>query len=202
MPLSPSISGGSIPLPDEIVESVTVLLGEAREGRADAWDRIYALIYRELRQIASFQLRQGSQSQSPTSLISAAWLRLAGAAFSAESRQHLVSLVARAMRYVILDEAKKARAVKHGMGIKRVEFNEEECPPDETIQIEQLVLLDQLIRQLASLDARMATIVELRQFGNLTHREIGELLGIHERTVRREWEIARGFLLSRLSDDR
>ncbi|MGO1002440.1 ECF-type sigma factor [Lysobacter sp. CA196] len=189
-------------LSDEAVESVTTLISQARDGRSEAWDRVYSLLYRELHQIARFQLRQRHRSaavQSPTSLISAAWLKLAGAASTAESRSQLVSLIAHAMRFVVLDEAKSVLAAKRGSGVAPVSLadNSDE-EPSEAARAEQLVLLNQSLEYLARIDARLVRIVELRYFGGLTDKEIGTLLEVNERTVRRDWRRARGFLVGHL----
>ncbi|MBX9401990.1 hypothetical protein K4L06_11780 [Lysobacter sp. BMK333-48F3] len=186
-------------LPDTTVESVTVLLHQARGGRSDAWDLIYSRIYQDLHRLARAQLRQRRRHAplSPTSLISEAWLKMAGAAESAESRFHLIALVARAMRYAILDETKKAVADKRGSGIEFVDLDGQHRI-GESARIEQLVLMDQLLDHLGKIDERLVSIVELRYFGGLNDKEIGALLGLGEDRVRREWRTARSYLIARL----
>lgn len=186
-------------LSDEAADSITTLLGHAPEGKADAWNRIYALLYRELHQIARAQLRSRRQVGSPTSLVSSAWLKLADAAVTVENRMHLVALMAHAMRYAILDTIKKNMAGKRGARIEHVTLNEEEIA-DQVMRAEDVLQLDQALRNLATIDQRLETIVELRYFGGLNDREIGELLNISERTVRREWLSARNYLVSYLGD--
>ncbi len=180
------------------MNSITLLLAQAHDGRSDAWDRIYELLYRELHQIARAQLRRHHRhNQSPTSLISAGWLKLAGAAVNAENRMHLVALMAKAMRYAILDETKRVLASKRGGGVQHLALDQVDTA-DQSISGEDLLHLDEALRHLSEIDQRLAIIVELRYFGGLSDREIGDLLGQNERTVRREWYNARSFLISKL----
>ena len=180
-------------------ESVTVLIRQAREGRSDAWDLIYARIYQDLHRLARAQLQQRWRAPlSPTSLISEAWLKMAGAAASAESRFHLIALIARAMRYAMLDETKKAAADKRGHRVEFVDL-EHEHRDGEAANLERLVLMDQLLEHLNKIDPRMVAIVELRYFGGLSDREIGVLLGVGEDRVGRDWRAARSYLIAHLN---
>ncbi|MGO1002113.1 ECF-type sigma factor [Lysobacter sp. CA196] len=191
-------------LPDATVESVTVLIQQARQGRSDAWNLIYARIYQDLHRLARSELRQrgrqpspSSASLSPTSLISEAWLKMAGAASTAESRFHLIALIARAMRYAILDETKKAVASKRGRGVEFVDIDED-FKTGETARMEELVLMDQLLEHLGKIDKRLVSVVELRYFGGLSDREIGALFEVSEERIRREWRTARSYLIAHL----
>jgi RNA polymerase sigma factor (TIGR02999 family) len=188
-----------VPMPDE--ESVTRLLGDVGSGKPGAWNRIYALLYRDLHQIARAQIRQQrrSHARSPTSLISETWLRLAGADFSVENRAHLVALVARAMRFVLLDEVRRALAEKRGDGMDLLPLDET-TEPVQTSRLEQLLILDQALTDLGRLDARLAQVVEMRYFGGLSELEIADVLKVTERTVRRDWRKARAFLFSHLGE--
>ena len=145
----------AIPPPDP--DSVTQLLGEVEKGQPGAWNRIYALLYRDLHQIARSQIRQQRRGhvRSPTSLISETWLKLASADFSVENRAHLVALVARAMRFVLLDEVRRALAEKRGEGMDLLPLDET-TEPGQSPRLEQLLILDQALNDLANLDARLA----------------------------------------------
>jgi len=183
-------------------DSVTQLLGEVERGQPEAWNRIYALLYRDLHQIARSQIRQQRRShvRSPTSLISETWLKLASADFSVENRAHLVALVARAMRFVLLDEVRRALAEKRGEGMDLLPLDET-TEPSQGSRLEQLLILDQALNDLAKLDERLAQVVEMRYFGGLSEQEIAGVLKVTERTVRRDWRRARAFLFSHLGDD-
>ncbi|MFC5594034.1 ECF-type sigma factor [Lysobacter niastensis] len=195
-PFAASLSGVS----DSTLESITELILEAQGGQADAWDRIYALLYNDLHQIARSQIRHQQRwgQGSPTSLVNETWLRLAGAKFTVEGRSHLVALIARTMRFVLLDEARRALSEKQGGGVDVLPLDEVR-EPSQYSQLEQLLILDQALNDLAKLDARLAQVVELRYFGGLSEVEIAEVLGVTERTVRRDWRKARAFLFSHLS---
>ena len=189
----------AVPPLDE--ESVTRLLGDAGSGKSGAWNRIYTLLYRDLHQIARAQIRQQRRAhvRSPTSLISETWLKLAGADFSVENRAHLVALVARAMRFVLLDEVRRALAEKRGEGMDLLPLDET-TEPVQTSRLEQLLILDQALTDLGKLDERLAQVVEMRYFGGLSELEIADVLKVTERTVRRDWRKARAFLFSHLGE--
>ena len=140
-----------------------------------------------------------SGGSMPTSLISETWIRLASADFDVENRAHLVALIARAMRFVLLDEVRRALAEKRGEGMELLTLDQVNDPGYNT-HLEQLLILDQALNELATLDARLAQVVELRYFGGLSELEIADVLKVTERTVRRDWRKARAFLFSHLGD--
>lgn len=184
------------PLPD----SVTRLIHEVRAGRLDAWDHIYTLLYDDLRAVARSQIRRQRRSDSsPTSLVSETWLRLAGTPVSVRDRSHLITLMARAMRFVLLDEARRLLAGKRGDGLEVLALDDVPEPAD-TASLEQLLALDQALGALARADARLANVVELRYFGGLTEPEVAGVLGVTERTIRRDWRKARAFLHAQLGE--
>lgn len=178
----------------DVAESVTTLLEEARQGHGQAWDRIYTLLYEDLRRIARSQVRQhGGGRLSPTSLISETWLRLAQADLSATDRPHVTALIARAMRYVLIDQARRLVSLKRGEGAELLTLSHAlEASAD--IPVEQLLQIDQALNGLARTSERTAKVVELRYFGGMKETEIAQLLGVTERTVSREWRKARAYL--------
>ncbi len=193
----------SAPLQDTEPGEITALLAEVRDpdGEAGAaWDRIYALLYRDLRRIARVQRRRhGGGAGSATSLIGRAWLRLAGAQAGARNRAHLTSLIARAMRHAVLDETRRLLTARRGGGAA------EHCAADRAAAdrpLLELIALDQALDALQTLDARAARVVALRYFGGLEETAIAELERITVRTVRRDWRRARAFLLRQLGEDR
>ncbi|MGO4260525.1 ECF-type sigma factor [Lysobacter sp. TAB13] len=182
-------------------DSVTALLAAAHDGRADAWQRIYSLLYADLHRIARSQIRQqGGPRLSPTSLISETWLRLAHSELPVESRAHLTSLIARAMRFVLLDEARRTLADKRGSAIDFTALNDHAESGSEA-RLEQLLALDQALDSLAGFDERLAQVVELRYFGGLSEQEIADGFSLNVRTVRRDWRRARAYLLMRLGHE-
>lgn len=181
--------------------SITQLLGEVQEGVEGAWDRVYALLYAELRQVAVALIRRQyrGQAMSPTSLVSETWIRLSGAELGARDKSHLVTLIVRAMRFVLVDQARRIRAGKRGEGVQVMSL-EDSVDVGEDNRFEQFLVLDKALTGLAEVDPRMARVVEMRYFGGMTLPEIAEALGITERTAGRDWRKARAFLFSVLAD--
>lgn len=183
---------------DEAIESVTQLLVDAESGSEEAWNRIYSLVYHDLHRIARSQIRMHYQpTLSPTSLISEAWLKLARNHAAASCRPHLMSLIARAMRFVLLDEARRAMTDKHGGNVHVEQLSAIDGLGVDS-RIGELLALDTALEGLSRLDVRLVEVVELRYFGGLGEIEIAGLLGVTERTVRRDWRKARAYLQSRL----
>lgn len=187
-----------MPGQDTAITEVTALLAAAHAGDPGAWDRIYARLYRDFHRIAQAQVRRyGDRAFSPTSLVSEAWLRLAGSAAAASNRQHLTALLARAMRYALLDEARQRLADKRG---GRDAAGALEDAAGVASPLTQLLALDQALDRLTALDARLGRVVELRYFGGCGEEEIARLHAVDVRTVRRDWRRARAFLLRQLGD--
>ena len=174
---------------------VTQLLAAVRAGNAEAAEVIWPLVYQELRSIAERQLRRenGDPVLQPTAIVHEAYLKLAGDVGAASNRAHFLAIAARAMRQVLVDEARRRQAHKRGGGQLAVTLSQGAdaltCDP------ELLLLLN---AALDKLDARQREIVELRFFGGMQEQEIAELLGVSDRTVRREWVKARAWLYSEL----
>ncbi|MFZ2752941.1 MAG: ECF-type sigma factor [Lysobacteraceae bacterium] len=182
------------------MDSVTELLAGARAGRNDAWDRIYAVLYDDLHRIAHAQIRQRTFGRmSATSLVSEGWLRLASAQFNVDSRRHFMALVARAMRFVLMDEARKELAEKRGDGHRAFSLDDG-FDPGQDSTLAEMVALDVALTRLSRLDVRLAQLVEMRYFGGMDEDEIAASLGVTERTLRRDWRKARAFLLTQLED--
>lgn len=186
-------------------ESITRLLVDAQAGEDGAWNRIYGLLYGDLHRIARAQIRQRTSGRiSATSLVSESWLRLSGAHFSVENRRHFTALVARAMRFVLMDEVRRDLAEKRGDGQRALPLNEEvDTAEDSALEnsaLEDMVALDAALTRLSRVDTRLAQLVELRYFGGLDEVEIADLLGVTERTLRRDWRKARAFLFTQLGD--
>lgn len=181
-------------------ESVTRLLVEAQAGDALAWDRIYALLYAELHRIARVQILQRSHGRiSATSLVSESWLRLNGARFAVRDRRHFTALVARAMRFVLMDEVRRNMAEKRGEG-RATEALDADAEPAVDAALAEMIALDAALDRLARFDTRLAQLVEMRYFGGLDETEIAEALDVTDRTLRRDWRRARAFLIAQLGD--
>jgi RNA polymerase sigma factor (TIGR02999 family) len=174
------------------------LLSEA-ESNPEAQDRVITLLYPELRRIAEAHMRRERPDHTwqATALVSEFFVHLTRTrAFSARSKGQFLIIASVTMRRLLVDYARMRKATKRGGEFVRVDI---ECTDaSETAHFADLLVIDDLLGQLAESDRRMAQIVELRFFGGLTNVEIAEVLNIHERTVKRDWQMARAWLYSHL----
>ncbi len=182
------------------LEALTQLLREAREGNHGASDRAYGLIYRQLHQAARHQLghRVGRGFLlTPTALVNEAWLKLASARFEIRDRGHYLALASQAMRQIVVDTARAASSEKRGGEAVHVTLTDSE---EGTTHEADVLRLDEALQRLERVDARLAQVVLYRYFGGLNEVEVAGLLGVTDRTVRRDWRKARAFLHRELQD--
>ncbi len=169
------------------------LLRRCSAGDEAAYDALFAATYAELRQRAHRLRAAPGATLSTTALVHETYLKLAGAELSLADRAHFFAVAARAMRQVLLNAARDRGAVKRGGGMSPLTLDDgiaelaEQAVPD-------MLGLDQALVRLATADARLAQVVELHFFAGLSFAEIGELLGVSERTVSRDWRTARALL--------
>ena len=176
---------------------VTQLLARARAGDASAMGAAYSAVYGELKRAARSQLRRTRDAFETTALVHEAYLKLGGAPLAAVDRNHLLALAARAMRQVLVDNARAHKADKRGGGQHALTLTAS-LDGGEVAAVEVLVL-DELLASLHRLDERAAQVVELRYFGGYSEAEIAAMLGISDRTLRRDWRRARAFLLAEMN---
>ena len=189
------MNAGSDSSPGEI----TRLLAAARSGDDGAVDRLLPLVYDELRRLARRQVAReyGAVTLSATDLVHEAYLKLAGGALAATDRSHFLAVAARAMRQVLVDQARRRRSLKRGSGAAPVTLSEARDAA-LTLDPDELLALDDAMGEL---EPRQREIVEYRFFGGLEESEVASLLGISDRTVRREWVRARARLYRALYGD-
>lgn len=171
---------------------VTQLLHQARDGDRVAVDRLVALVYADLKDIARGQLRRErvDHTLDATALVHEAYMKLAApAGLASKDRAHFLGIAARAMRQVLVDHARRVKAEKRGGGWSRTTLGGKAFTL--ALEPEALLALDQALDQL---EERQRKVVELRYFGGLTEEEAAEVLGVSERTVRRDWIKARAWL--------
>ena len=159
-------------------------------------------IYGHLRAIAGsyFRAQSAEHTLQPTALVNEAFLKLASSdAKGFESREHFISVAARAMRQILVDYARNKRAQKRGGGQKPVTLSGVAADTDASSVID-LIALDSALTALAKLNERHARVVELRYFGGLTVPEIAKVTGASVATIERDWRGARAWLLMRLAD--
>ena len=182
---------------------VTLLLERWQGGDATVLERLVPLLYRELRSLASSQLRKESSAHTlqPTALVHEAYLKLVGQEPGPlENRRHFFALAAKAMRQVLVDYARRKRAEKRAGGLRRITLTDALGQPLEIVGPGvDTVDLDQALTRLAEMRPRAARVVELRFFGGLTLDQTAEVLEVTQKTVVRDWRTARLWLLDRLA---
>lgn len=179
---------------------ITVLLQGWREGDNKALDALLPLVYKELRRLSHFQLRNERPNHTLQSgaLVHEAYLRLVGLkAPQWESRTHFFAIAAQLMRQILVDYARRHGAVKRGRSICKVSLQDAMIVPRQT-DVDVLALNDAL-QELAKIDARQSRVVELRFFAGLSLEEISEALGVGPATVQRDWTAARAWLHREMS---
>lgn len=184
---------------DPASHQITRLLTEWSNGNQRVLDQLMPLVYDELRRMAKSYLRkQPNHSFQTAELIHEAYLKLArnnGPGW--QNREHFFGVAAKAMRHILVDYARSKQSQKRGGGQQMVSFDSDVTGTDARSQ--QLIALDQALKDLELLDERKAYVVELRFFGGLTTGEVADVLKISTETVKRDWRFARNWLLRELS---
>ena len=177
---------------------VTQLLNEMAKGDSGAAEKLLPLVYSELHRLAAAYMRRerSDHTLQATALINEAYLRLSKDNGEWNSREHFIGMAANVMRHVLVDYARAHKAQQRDGGLKRVEMQEDFAI--STDKLEELVSLDEALRCLESQHPRQAKVVELRYFGGLSMEQIASLLGVSERSVKRDWSLARIWLFREL----
>jgi RNA polymerase sigma factor (TIGR02999 family) len=182
--------------------TITDILKQARGGGSEAVDRLFPLLYEELRQVARHQLRgqSGDRTLNTTALIHETYLRLVDQTrVEWADRAHFFAYAARAMRAVLVDYARRRATRKRGGGAAHLALDDRAIPVEA--QADLLVALDDALTRLRALNERLSRIVECRFFGGMTEEETAEALGVSDRTVRRDWLKAKAWLYADLAGD-
>ena len=186
------------------MSEVTILLDEARAGRPGAEERLWETVYEELRRMAGDMMSRENRevTLTGTALLHEAWIRLAGSGNGQEwdSRGHFFTAAAEAMRRILVEQARARLRQKRGGG--RVPVGLEQATqiasPEED---DKLLMVHEVLDDLARDDPQKSHIVKLRFFVGFTHDEIAALLGISEKTVRRQWKLAKAWLFQALKGE-
>jgi len=178
---------------------LTVLLKQMQRGDRDAGDKAVALVYDELHQIASRELRRERPGHTlvTTALLNEAYLRFVGSGtLEIQSREHFFAIASQQMRRILVDHARAKHAQRRGGGGIHIGLDD--------VQIGMaprgidLLSLDIALKELEAVEPRAAKVVELRYFGGYTDKQVAQALGISLATVRRDWEFARCWLFDRM----
>jgi len=180
--------------------SVTQLITAVREGEPGAMDRLFEVVYDDLKRRAHAQLSGSSPTLDTTALVHEAYLKLSGTAEPDwADGQHFFRVAARAMRHIVIDRARAHLTSKRGAGQVPLDLDRIQVGADSAA--DQMVALDDALSRLAKQNPRLAEVVELRFFGGLSVEETANSLDVSERTVKRDWRLARAFLHEALSED-
>lgn len=183
-------------------KSITQLLIEWRDGDEKALDKLMPLVYQELNRLAHRYMRRERPGHSfqTNDLVSEAYLRLVDhKGMRWQNRAHFYAVAAQAMRRILIDRARSRASVKRGGGLHLVDLEQANLTPEK--QAADLVALDDALTDLAAIDRRKASVVEMRYFGGMSVEETAEALGVSPVTVMRDWSTAKAWLLRALSSD-
>ena len=180
---------------------LSLLLGLAKSGDPEALSAVFEAAYPELRTLARARLRRqqsGADMLQTTALVHEAYLRVASSAqLQTEHRAHFFRYASRVMRSVIVDLIRERAAQRRGGGSPHHAFTTQIEPLMDGGE-EEILKVHEALDGLAAYDSRLIDVVHMRYFAGMTDREIGSVLNIDERTVRRDWEKARLLLLEAL----
>jgi len=177
------------------VSDVTRILNSLEQGDASAADQLLPLVYDELRRLAAHKManEKPGQTLQATALVHEAYLRLVGNQNQRWSgRAHFFGAAAEAMRRILIENARRKSAQRHGGGQQRVDI--EEVDIASPTGDDQLLAVNDAVEKLAAIDPAKAELVKLRYFVGMTVPEAAEVLGISEPTAKRHWAYARAWL--------
>lgn len=183
-------------MPSGEIHNVTLVLQAAAAGDRQAASDLLPLVYDELRALARARLAKAPPGNTlqATALVHEAYMKVVGEADPHwEGRGHFFAAAARAMRNILVDQARRKAAVKHGGGIKRIDETPE-IAAAEDVPPEQMISLDESLSRLEAEDPRKAQVVMLRVFCGLTNEQTAAALGVSLPTVERDWRFAKAWL--------
>jgi RNA polymerase sigma factor (TIGR02999 family) len=182
-------------MPSDDASAVTVLLDQIRRGDKGASERLLPVVYDELRKLARSRMasEKPGHTLQPTALVHEAYLRLLGSGDTAwDGRGHFFAAAAEAMRRILIERARRARRIKRGGELRRVELDDQ--VPVDGPRVDEVLAVDEALSRLEARDAQMAAVVKLRYFAGLTVDETAQALGTSARSVNRLWTAARAWL--------
>lgn len=187
----------------EVVGEVTRMLEAAGKGEPNMGEQLLTLVYDELRKLAAAKMARElpGQTLQPTSLVHEAWLRLAGGQDQKwNGRAHFFGAAAEAMRRILIENARRKRAARHGGGLDKLNVDSVEIAlPAED---EEILAVSEALEKLALRDSAKAEFVKLRYFVGMTTEEAADALGISRATANRWWEFCRAWLFQEIQRQR
>ena len=181
------------------MSEVTRILEAYPPEDPEAAEKLLPLVYGELRKLAAAKMANESPGQTlqPTALVHEAWIRLVGGTNrSWDNRGHFFSAAAEAMRRILIERARRRMREKHGGGLSKV--NLENLELAVTLDDPTLLLVDEALEKLKTVDPKGAELIRLRFFAGLSNVEAAKVIGLPERTAKRTWAYARAWLYEEL----
>ena len=175
--------------------NVADLLAAIDAGDKQALEELVTLVYPDLKKLAHFQLagERPNHTLNTTAIVHEAFVRLAGGQSVWTDRAHFLRAASKVMRHLLVDHARKRNAEKRGGGVDALELDEQRVESsDDSVAV---LALDVALKDMAATDPRLESIVECRYFAGLTVAETAEALDMAVRTVERDWQRAREYLL-------
>ncbi len=185
----------------EAPADITRLLHDVRDGATGALDRLYPVVYEELRRIAHGRLRRESSmpTLNTTALVHEAYLKLVDPTqVVAKDRTHFFALASRAMRFILVDYARRRTAQKRGGTQEPLPLDAVQVAADE--RAIDLLQLNEALAHLTAANERLGQLVEYKFFGGLTYDEIAAVTGRSVPTLKRDWRRARAWLYDLMQD--
>jgi RNA polymerase sigma factor (TIGR02999 family) len=179
---------------------ITKLLIDWRNGDKEALDRLMPLVYEQLRRMANNYMRNERKGHTlqTSALVNEAYLRLVDHEnIDWQNRAHFFGVAAQAMRRILVDHARSRSYLKRGGAVKQVSLDEAATLAED--RAGELIALDEALKELAKMDPRKSSVVELRYFGGLSLEETAEALAISIPTVTRDWNTAKAWLLREMT---
>ena len=178
------------------MSDVTSLLFAARNDDSQAMNRLFEVLYDDLRLLARAKLRRSAPMTvlDTTALVHESYLRfLRTGDLKVEDRPHFLAYAARVMRSIVVDLIRSRLADRHGGDALHVTLNTE-IAESASVREDEVIMVNDALEELATIDPRLVKVVEMRYFAGMSEDEIAESLGVSVRTVERDWEKARLFL--------
>jgi RNA polymerase sigma factor (TIGR02999 family) len=183
------------------MDSVTELLVKSNAGDIDARGRLFQALYGELHKLARSQLNRAGNAAgalNTTSLLHESYLKLIQVdQMGSINRAHFFAYASKTMRSVIVDLVRERMTERRGSGLAAITLNTD-IAESFAQKDEDWIRINDALEELGAVDERLVRVVEMRFFSGLTEKEIGEVLGLSERTVKRDWDKARLLLMTAL----
>jgi RNA polymerase sigma factor (TIGR02999 family) len=180
---------------------ISELLTAVERGEPDALDELVAAVYPELKRLAHFQLAKERQGHTlnTTAIVHEAFVRLASGNNNWSDRGHFLRAASTVIRHLLVDHARKRSADKRGSGKAPLTLDDERYSSDDDSMA--VLALDSAIKEIAEIDPRLEQIIECRYFAGLSVDDTAEALGMAVRTVERDWQRAKAYLLKAMETD-